>query len=82
MIMATMLEAKTNLSELVRQARNGETVIITLGREKTPVARLEAVEQKPKKRLGARLNLFLPGIQTERCILGTTPRRGAKTVEW
>ena len=31
----------------------GETVIITSGREKTPVARLEAVEQQTHKRLGA-----------------------------
>ncbi len=55
MITATIFEAKTNLSELVRQAQKGETVIITSGREKTPVARLEAVEKRSKKRLGARL---------------------------
>ncbi len=55
MITATIFEAKTKLSELVRQVQKGETVIITSGREKTPVARLEAVEVRSKKRLGARL---------------------------
>lgn len=35
---ATILEAKTNLSKLVKKAQKGETVIITSGRAKTPVA--------------------------------------------
>ena len=53
MISATMFEAKTNLSELVKQVQAGETVVITSGREKTPVARLEPIEQpKPVQRLG------------------------------
>ncbi len=53
MISATMFEAKTNLSELVKQVQAGETVVITSGREKTPVARLEPIEQPAaKKRLG------------------------------
>ncbi len=53
MIFATMFEAKTNLSELVKQVQAGETVVITSGREKTPVARLEPMEQpKPIQRLG------------------------------
>lgn len=53
MITATIFEAKTKLSELVRQVQAGETVIITSGREKTPVARLEPVEPKKKpQRLG------------------------------
>ncbi len=57
MITATMFEAKTKLSELVRQVQAGETVIITSGREKTPVARLEPVEPKKKpQRLGAAYN--------------------------
>ena len=53
MITATIFEAKTNLSELVKSAQRGETVIITSGRDKTPVARLEAVHPVSKKRLGA-----------------------------
>ncbi|HTF70275.1 MAG TPA: type II toxin-antitoxin system prevent-host-death family antitoxin [Edaphobacter sp.] len=53
MITATIFEAKTKLSELVKSAQRGETVIITSGRDKTPVARLEAVHPVRKKRLGA-----------------------------
>ena len=51
-ITATIFEAKTNLSELVRKAQAGETVIITSGREKTPVAKLEAIQPFKPKRLG------------------------------
>ena len=54
MITATMFEAKTNLSELVKKAQQGETVILTSGRNKTPVAKLEAIHPVKKKRLGAR----------------------------
>ena len=53
MITATIFEAKTNLSALVRKAQKGETVIITSGREKTPVAKLSPIEPVVKKRLGA-----------------------------
>ena len=59
MIRATIFEAKTNLSELVRKALKGETVIITSGREKNPVARLEPIRPAQKKRLGA---LATPGF--------------------
>ncbi|MBT9331139.1 type II toxin-antitoxin system Phd/YefM family antitoxin [Paracidobacterium acidisoli] len=52
MITATIFEAKTNLSELVKKAQAGEEVVITSGREKTPVARLEAIQPVEKKRLG------------------------------
>ena len=52
MITATIFEAKTNLSELVKKACAGETVIITSGRKKTPVARLEPIKPVVKKRLG------------------------------
>jgi len=52
MITATIFEAKTNLSELLKRAQAGETVIITSGRDKTPVARLEAIPAVEKKRLG------------------------------
>jgi prevent-host-death family protein len=52
--MATMFEAKSNLSELVKKAQKGDVVIITSGREKVPVARIEAIQPVAKKRLGAR----------------------------
>ena len=60
MISATMFEAKTNLSELVKKAQAGETVIITSGREKTPVAKLLAIEPVKKQRLGL---LYNPDFQ-------------------
>ncbi len=53
---ATIFEAKTNLSELIRQVQAGETVLITSGRGKTPVATLKAIEQRKPKRLGAMLS--------------------------
>ena len=59
MVMATIFEAKTRLSELLKQAQQGETVVITSGREKTPVARLEAIAPAQKKRLGV---LETPGF--------------------
>jgi prevent-host-death family protein len=52
MITATIFEAKTNLSELLKQVQTGETVIITSGREKTPVARLGPIEPVKVQRLG------------------------------
>ncbi|AEU34613.1 type II toxin-antitoxin system Phd/YefM family antitoxin [Granulicella mallensis] len=52
MVTATIFEAKTNLSSLVKKAQAGETVIITSGRDKTPVAKLEGIESKKIKRLG------------------------------
>jgi prevent-host-death family protein len=58
-IKASIFEAKTNLSELLKQAQKGEVVIITSGRDKTPVARLEAISAPKKKRLGA---LETPGF--------------------
>jgi prevent-host-death family protein len=60
MISATIFEAKTKLSELVKKAQKGETVIITSGRDKTPVAKLEAIHPVGKKRLGA---LETPGFR-------------------
>ena len=59
MITATIYEAKANLSELVKKTQKGETVIITSGRDRTPVARLEAIHPVGKKRLGA---LETPGL--------------------
>jgi prevent-host-death family protein len=58
-ITATIFEAKTNFSNLLKQAQKGEAVVITSGRAKTPVARLEAIQPVPKKRLGA---LETPGF--------------------
>ena len=58
MITATIYETKTKLSELMKQVNAGETVIITSGREKTPVARLMPLEPAVPfvpKRLGVRL---------------------------
>lgn len=52
MITATIFEAKTNLSELVKKAQKGETVVITSGRAKVPVARIEAIQPKRPQRLG------------------------------
>ncbi len=50
MITATIFEAKTNLSELVKKAQAGEEVVITFGREKKPVARIQSIQQtKPKR---------------------------------
>lgn len=59
MITATIFEAKTKLSELLKQVQAGETVVITSGRKKTPVAKLEALTPKKPRRLGllAGLNL-------------------------
>jgi antitoxin (DNA-binding transcriptional repressor) of toxin-antitoxin stability system len=59
MITASIFEAKTNLSDLVKKAQKGEIVIITSGRDKPPVARLEAIHPVAKKRLGV---LETPGF--------------------
>ena len=52
MITATIFEAKTNLSELLKKAQAGETVIITSGRDKKPIAKLEAIHPTPKQASG------------------------------
>ncbi len=59
MITASIFEAKTNLSNLVKHVQKGEVVTITSGRAKTPVARLEAIQPIAKKRLGV---LETPGF--------------------
>lgn len=59
MIKASVFEAKTNLSNLLKQAQKGEVVTITSGRARIPVARLEAIQPVAKKRLGA---LETPGF--------------------
>lgn len=70
MITASIFEAKTNLSNLVKQTQKGEVVIITSGRAKTPVARLEAIEPVAKKRLGA---LETPGFVLSEQFFGPLP---------
>jgi prevent-host-death family protein len=60
MITASIYEAKTNLSQLVKKAQKGETVVITSGRSKTPVAKLEAFHPAAKKRLAL---LETPGFE-------------------
>lgn len=59
MITASIFEAKTNLSHLVKEVQKGEVVTITSGRSRTPVARLEPIQRVAKKRLGA---LETPGF--------------------
>ena len=59
MITASIFEAKTRLSNLLKETDKGEVVIITSGRAKTPVARLEAIQPVARKRLGA---LETPGF--------------------
>ncbi len=49
---ATILEAKTHLSALLRKAQAGEKVILTMGREKTPVAELVPIQPLKKRPLG------------------------------
>jgi prevent-host-death family protein len=49
MYKATMREAKTNLSALVKRALSGEEVVITSGRTKQPVAKIVPVTN-PKSR--------------------------------
>ena len=41
---ATMFEAISRLSKLVKRAQRGEKVILTTGRKKTPVAMIVALE--------------------------------------
>jgi antitoxin (DNA-binding transcriptional repressor) of toxin-antitoxin stability system len=41
---ATMFEAKTQLSDLVKRAQRGEKVVLTTGRKRTPVAMIVALK--------------------------------------
>lgn len=76
----TMFEAKTNLSELVRKAKNGEEVIITSGRERRPEVRLQPVEPRKVQRLGIIENpkfeltdAFWEPMSDEECGYGDDP---------
>ncbi|MCL2659652.1 MAG: type II toxin-antitoxin system prevent-host-death family antitoxin [Acidobacteriaceae bacterium] len=52
MVHATMFEAKTRLSDLVKRAQRGEKVVLTSGRKKTPVAMIVSVKPLKKRPLG------------------------------
>jgi len=47
MVSASMFDAKTQLSELVKRAQRGEKIVLTMGRNRIPVA--EIVALKPAK---------------------------------
>lgn len=51
MTKATMFEAKTKLSELVKRAQRGEKIVLTTGRKKTPVALIVALKPVKKRAL-------------------------------
>ena len=52
MAQATMFEAKTQLSDLVKRAQRGEKIILTSGRNKIPVAELVAIAPMTQRTLG------------------------------
>jgi len=52
MIEATMFEAKTQLSDLVKRAQRGEKIVLTTGRNRTPVAEIVALKPAKKRALG------------------------------
>jgi prevent-host-death family protein len=62
MASATIFEAKTNLSELIKKAQAGEKVIITSGRDKTPVVELKPIAPHKPQRLGFMSHLNIPPI--------------------
>jgi len=71
MVKATIFEAKTSLSTLVKKAQSGETVIITSGRNKTPVARLEPIPPVARRRLGS---MLIPGYVPTDAIFEPLPK--------
>lgn len=56
----TTLQAKTQLSKLLKAAQAGEEVTITSGREKTMVARLVPVKRKGGIKVGLMKDLMGP----------------------
>ena len=44
MVEASMFEAKTQLSDLVKRAQRGEKIVLTTGRNRTPVAEIVALK--------------------------------------
>jgi antitoxin (DNA-binding transcriptional repressor) of toxin-antitoxin stability system len=71
MVSATIFEAKTNLSALIKKVEKGETVIITSGRKKIPVAKLEPVKPVVKRRLGS---MEIPGYVPTDAIFEPLPK--------
>jgi antitoxin (DNA-binding transcriptional repressor) of toxin-antitoxin stability system len=71
MVSATIFEAKTNLSALIKKVEKGETVIITSGRKKIPVAKLEPVKPVIKRRLGS---MEIPGYVPTDAIFEPLPK--------
>lgn len=67
---ATILEAKTHLSALLRKAQQGEKVILTMGRERTPVAELVAIQPLKKRPLGM---FRMPGVEPSPDSIWTEP---------
>ncbi len=49
MVEASMFEAKTRLSELVKRAQRGEKIILTTGRSRVPVAQIVALKPAKKR---------------------------------
>ena len=60
----TTLQAKTQFSKLLKAAQAGEEVLITSGREKTPVARLMPVERKGGIKIGL-MKYLMPPITSD-----------------
>lgn len=52
MAYATIFEARNNFCQLLKRVAEGESITITSGREKKPVAKLVPIEQPKVKRLG------------------------------
>ena len=60
MITATMFEAKTQLSNLVKRAQSGEKIVLTTGRNRTPVAEIVALKPAKTRVLGS---FYHPGFE-------------------
>jgi antitoxin (DNA-binding transcriptional repressor) of toxin-antitoxin stability system len=60
MVKATMFEAKTQLSDLVKRAQRGEKIVLTTGRARTPVAEIVALKPKKKREFGM---FYQPGFE-------------------
>jgi len=65
MITASIFEAKTNLSHLVKQAQKGEVVTITSGRAR-PSRRLEAKKNTTRLRKSGLASLRRPDLSCQR----------------
>jgi antitoxin (DNA-binding transcriptional repressor) of toxin-antitoxin stability system len=57
---ATMFEAKTHLSDLVKRAQRGEKIILTQGRKRIPVAEIVALKPAKKREMGM---FYQPGFE-------------------